>query len=290
MAVYHQQQREQQLTNLIQNPVKQPDYLSAPQPEFRTSRKPELYAINQGNNSILIPNSRMPTFEFPWSLSVANSTTLSSLPTTRNVPSSVFPIRNFSLEQLTSMDDMRYWQALIAVRTINPVNMRSDSRLDLTANRFGSNNDSKTSVQLRSQQTRRKPRVLFTQFQVASINLMYFTDITCFLLTPRFVHCPNSAELMQGICRSKLFKMSDKDFAVNELEERFKLQRYVSAAERERLAVTLDLTPTQVKIWFQNRRYKCKRMELDRTLQLSSELILSQSSSTSVNCALMNSS
>ncbi|VDL69601.1 unnamed protein product [Nippostrongylus brasiliensis] len=56
---------------------------------------------------------------------------------------------------------------------------------------------------------------------------------------------------------------------VNELEERFKKQRYVTAGEREELANTLGLSPTQVKIWFQNRRYKCKRLAQDRTLQLS---------------------
>ncbi|PIO76254.1 chitin binding Peritrophin-A domain protein [Teladorsagia circumcincta] len=77
------------------------------------------------------------------------------------------------------------------------------------------------SVALRSQQQRRKPRVLFTQRQV------------------------------------------------NELEERFKRQRYVTASEREELANRLGLSATQVKIWFQNRRYKCKRLAQDRTLQLS---------------------
>ncbi|WKY15660.1 hypothetical protein Q1695_000835 [Nippostrongylus brasiliensis] len=82
-------------------------------------------------------------------------------------------------------------------------------------------------VALRSQQQRRKPRVLFTQ-------------------------------------RQARFRLS-----VNELEERFKKQRYVTAGEREELANTLGLSPTQVKIWFQNRRYKCKRLAQDRTLQLS---------------------
>ncbi|KAE9413589.1 hypothetical protein Angca_007045, partial [Angiostrongylus cantonensis] len=76
-------------------------------------------------------------------------------------------------------------------------------------------------VTLRTQQQRRKPRVLFSQRQVS------------------------------------------------ELEERFKKQRYVTAAEREELARSLGLSATQVKIWFQNRRYKCKRLAQDRTLQLS---------------------
>ncbi|KAL0165179.1 hypothetical protein M9458_040932, partial [Cirrhinus mrigala] len=41
-----------------------------------------------------------------------------------------------------------------------------------------------------------------------------------------------------------------------ELERRFRQQRYLSAPEREHLAKILHLTPTQVKIWFQNHRYK----------------------------------
>ncbi|KAL1005721.1 hypothetical protein UPYG_G00063140 [Umbra pygmaea] len=55
---------------------------------------------------------------------------------------------------------------------------------------------------------------------------------------------------------------------VFELERRFKQQRYLSAPEREHLASTLKLTSTQVKIWFQNRRYKCKRQRQDKSLEL----------------------
>ncbi|XP_050405200.1 homeobox protein Nkx-2.1 [Patella vulgata] len=51
---------------------------------------------------------------------------------------------------------------------------------------------------------------------------------------------------------------------VYELERRFKQQKYLSAPEREHLSSMINLTPTQVKIWFQNHRYKHKRMSKDK--------------------------
>lgn len=51
---------------------------------------------------------------------------------------------------------------------------------------------------------------------------------------------------------------------VIELEKRFNKSRYLSAPEREAIAKGLSLTATQVKIWFQNHRYKTKKAMKDR--------------------------
>ena len=84
---------------------------------------------------------------------------------------------------------------------------------------------------------RRKRRVLFTQAQVSLINTLFATRY--------------------------FIKLS---LQVYELERRFKQQRYLSAPEREALAQLIQLTPTQVKIWFQNHRYKCKRQAKEKAI------------------------
>uniref|UniRef100_A0A8R1HKR9 Homeobox domain-containing protein n=1 Tax=Caenorhabditis japonica TaxID=281687 RepID=A0A8R1HKR9_CAEJA len=46
-----------------------------------------------------------------------------------------------------------------------------------------------------------------------------------------------------------------------QLEDMFRGQMYVVGAERESLALRLGLSPSQVRIWFQNRRSKQRRMQ-----------------------------
>uniref|UniRef100_T1IV39 Homeobox protein Nkx-3.2 n=1 Tax=Strigamia maritima TaxID=126957 RepID=T1IV39_STRMM len=66
--------------------------------------------------------------------------------------------------------------------------------------------------------------------------------------------------------RKKRSRAAFSHAQVFELERRFNHQRYLSGPERADLAQALKLTETQVKIWFQNRRYKTKRKQLQQEM------------------------
>ncbi|XP_012261375.2 homeobox protein Nkx-2.5 [Athalia rosae] len=66
-------------------------------------------------------------------------------------------------------------------------------------------------------------------------------------------------QTLQG--RKKRSRAAFSHAQVYELERRFAAQKYLSGPERADLARGLKLTETQVKIWFQNRRYKTKRRQ-----------------------------
>ncbi|XP_072932791.1 uncharacterized protein [Epargyreus clarus] len=96
-------------------------------------------------------------------------------------------------------------------------------------------------------------------------NLHY--DRKCTTPTPtdsRMLHSPSYTphEYTQNGGRKKRSRAAFSHAQVYELERRFSQQRYLSGPERADLAVSLKLTETQVKIWFQNRRYKTKRKQL----------------------------
>lgn len=69
----------------------------------------------------------------------------------------------------------------------NCTDMLNDSRQDVGASRNNCDVDSSLSIQLRSQQIRRKPRVLFTQSQV---NLIIYYFITFLKVRPYTANTP----------------------------------------------------------------------------------------------------
>ncbi|XP_074527215.1 homeobox protein Nkx-3.1 [Halichoeres trimaculatus] len=75
--------------------------------------------------------------------------------------------------------------------------------------------------------------------------------------------CPSSSDSssFSSSGKQKRSRAAFTHLQVLELEKKFNNQKYLSAPERAHLASTLRLTETQVKIWFQNRRYKTKRKQ-----------------------------
>ncbi|NXH69808.1 HMX2 protein, partial [Hydrobates tethys] len=80
-------------------------------------------------------------------------------------------------------------------------------------------------------------------------------------LSPPQQDCKEEKEKPLGKKTRTVFSRSQ----VYQLESTFDMKRYLSSSERACLASSLQLTETQVKTWFQNRRNKWKR-------QLSAEL------------------
>ncbi|KAE9550092.1 hypothetical protein FO519_006704 [Halicephalobus sp. NKZ332] len=68
---------------------------------------------------------------------------------------------------------------------------------------------------------------------------------------------------LQPLRKTKRIRTAFSPAQLIHLEKAFESNHYVIGNERKQLAAKLQLTETQVKVWFQNRRTKHKRLKLE---------------------------
>ncbi|NP_001164669.1 notochord homeobox [Xenopus tropicalis] len=83
-----------------------------------------------------------------------------------------------------------------------------------------------------------------------------------------YSHCPNGSmnplSWRTGPCKMKRIRTVFTPEQLERLEKEFLKQQYMVGTERVDLASTLNLTETQVKVWFQNRRIKWRKQSLEQ--------------------------
>lgn len=84
-------------------------------------------------------------------------------------------------------------------------------------------------------------------------------DYATLLRVAKVSNPPSSSSKTSSLAEKKRTRILFTSWQVAELERLFAEQKYVSAQERLAISLRIGLSPTQIKIWFQNRRYKSKK-------------------------------
>ncbi|XP_039286812.1 homeobox protein EMX2 [Nilaparvata lugens] len=89
--------------------------------------------------------------------------------------------------------------------------------------------------------------------------------------------------LLQPFRKPKRIRTAFSPSQLLKLEHAFEKNHYVVGAERKQLAQSLSLTETQVKVWFQNRRTKHKRMQQEEEAKAQQQAASANKNSHHVN-------
>ena len=95
---------------------------------------------------------------------------------------------------------------------------------------------------------------IFTLFIAA--NLDKFSDVVLQKESEYF----NKEESIEGCLKQRRRRTAFTSQQLLELEREFQTKKYLTVEERSQIASGLKLSDVQVKIWFQNRRAKWKRV------------------------------
>ncbi|CAI9736414.1 empty spiracles homeobox [Octopus vulgaris] len=108
---------------------------------------------------------------------------------------------------------------------------------------------------------------------MAPVNLGLYRDHALFnpwvlarcsgYLGPRYPVGHDGAFILPPYRKPKRIRTAFSPSQLLQLEQAFEKNHYVVGQERKELAAELKLTETQVKVWFQNRRTKHKRMKAE---------------------------